>query len=68
MAIITIDGTEYDTETFSDEAKAKLVSVQMVERKLAELNNDVSIAKTARAAYVKLLVELLPTVKKTKKN
>ena len=56
MAIITIDGTEYDTETFSDEAKAKLVSVQLVDRKLAELETDVSIAKTARAAYLKALV------------
>lgn len=56
MATITIDGTEYDTETFSDEAKAQLVSLQVVDRKLADLNTEVAIVQTARAAYARALV------------
>jgi len=65
MATITIDGTEYDPETFSDEAKAQLISVQMVDRKLAELSTEVAIAQTARSAYAKALSGLLPEAKKS---
>lgn len=35
MAIITIDGKEYDVETLSDETKAQLGSLQYVDSELA---------------------------------
>jgi len=63
MAKITIDGIEYDPETFSDEAKAQLISIQVVDRKLADLNTEVAIVQTARAAYAKALSKLLPKEK-----
>ena len=60
MAKITIDGIEYDPEAFSDEAKAQLISIQVVDRKLADLKTEVAIVQTARAAYAKALSKLLP--------
>jgi hypothetical protein len=63
MAKITIDGTEYDSEEFSDEAKAQLISLQVVDRKLADLNTEVAITQTARAAYARALAGLLPKKK-----
>lgn len=63
MAKITIDGIEYDPEAFSDEAKAQLISLQVVDRKLADLNTEVAIVQTARAAYAKALSTLLPKEK-----
>jgi hypothetical protein len=63
MAKITIDGIEYDPEAFSDEAKAQLISIQVVDRKLADLKTEVAIVQTARAAYAKALSKLLPKEK-----
>ena len=60
MPKMTIDGQEYDTEEFSDEAKAQLQSIQVVDRKIAELNADIAIMQTARNTYGKALNELLP--------
>ena len=63
MPTITIDGQEYDTDTFSDQAKAQLVSLQVVDRKISDMNNDIMILQTARNAYAKALGELLPQKK-----
>ena len=63
MAKITIDGIEYDSESFSDEAKAQMISLQVVDRKLADLNTEVAIVQTARAAYANALSKLLPKEK-----
>ena len=63
MPKVTLDGKEYDTDDFSDEAKAQLLSLQVVDRKLAELNADIAIMQTAKNAYGKALNELLPKSK-----
>ena len=60
MPKMTIDGQEYDTEDFSEEAKAQLLSLQLVDGKIADLNNEIAIMQTARNAYAKALTELLP--------
>jgi len=60
MATITIDGKEFDSEALSEEAKAQLLSLQVVDRKLADLNADIAIMQTARNSYAKALTELLP--------
>lgn len=59
-AIITIDGTEYKASDLSDEAKAQLLSIQVTDGKLAELNAEIAITQTARAAYAKAFSKLLP--------
>ena len=38
MANIKIDGKDYDTDTFSDEAKATVVSLQFVQSELQKAN------------------------------
>lgn len=63
MAKVTIDGKEYEIESMSEEAKAQLASLQLTDRKIAELNTDLAIAQTARNAYAKALGELLENAK-----
>lgn len=57
---ITIDGNEYPLELLSEEAKAQLVSLQMVDRKIAEAQQDLAILQTARNAYANALKGMLP--------
>lgn len=59
MATITIDGQEYDTDTFSDEAKKQLAAVQFVDRKIMELQTEVAALQTARASYGNALLKQL---------
>ena len=59
MAIITIDGKEYDTDSLSDEAKAQLRSVRYVDSELARLQAQVAALQTARIAYSRALKEYL---------
>ncbi len=59
MAIIKIDGKDYDTETLSDEAKAQLQNVQFVDQELAKLNAQAAVMQTARIAYAKALNDAL---------
>ncbi len=59
MATITIDGTEYDVETLSDESKAQLGSLQYVDSELARLQAQAAALQTARIAYGRSLKETL---------
>ena len=59
MATITIDGTEYDVETLSDESKAQLGSLQYVDSELARLQAQTAALQTARNAYGRALKETL---------
>jgi tetratricopeptide (TPR) repeat protein len=59
MPIIKIDDKDYETDNFSDEAKAQLTSVQFVDQELARLQAEAAILQTARIAYAKTLSDLL---------
>lgn len=59
MAKVTIDGTEYDTDTMSDETKAQVQNVAYCDRKVAELKNEAAVFQTARNAYARNLSKLL---------
>jgi hypothetical protein len=59
MAKATIDGTEYDTDTMSDEAKAQLQNVVFCDRKITDMKNEAAIIQTARNAYARNLSKLL---------
>jgi hypothetical protein len=61
MAIIKIDGKDYDTETLSDKAKAQIQSIQYVDQEIARLNAQTAVLKTARIAYAKALNDALGT-------
>jgi hypothetical protein len=51
MATITIDGTDYDADTLSDGVKDQLLSLQAVDRRIANLQEELAILQTARNAY-----------------
>jgi cell division protein ZapA (FtsZ GTPase activity inhibitor) len=59
MATIKIDDKEYNTDTFSDEAKAQLQNVQFVDQELARLKAQSAVLQTARIAYGKALNDAL---------
>lgn len=60
MAKLNIDGREYDTETLSEDAKAQITNVQVVDQKIAQLQQEMAIMKTARNAYIRGLQSKLP--------
>lgn len=71
MAKIKIDGTEYDTDTLSDNAKAQLASLQFNEVHMNRLRNELAVADTARMAYSSALKKELDSgtsSKDTKKD
>jgi hypothetical protein len=55
MTTIKIDNVDYDTDKLSDEAKAKLVSLQFCDQELARLQAQAAALQTARQAYAKAL-------------
>jgi hypothetical protein len=57
---ITVDGKEYVIDSLSDDAKAQLGALNMTDRKLAELQQEVAIVQTARNAYAQALAAALP--------
>ena len=59
MAILTIDGKEYDTDSLSDEAKTQLRSLRYVDSELNRLQAQVAALQTARIAYGRALKECL---------
>lgn len=60
MPIIKIDNIDYDTDTLSDDAKSKLVSMQFCDQELARLQAQTAAMQTARMAYAKALQAALP--------
>ena len=55
MAIITIDGKEYDSEKLSDQTKAQLINLQFVDSELRRLQGQAAVLETARQVYVRAL-------------
>jgi len=59
VASLTIDDKQYDLDKLSPEVKAKLESVRFCEQKIQQLEAELSVVKTARAAYLQSLPALL---------
>jgi len=64
MAKISIDNIDYETDKFSDEAKAQLMSIQYVDQELARLQAQSAALQTARMGYANALTAALPKAKK----
>jgi hypothetical protein len=62
-AKITINGTEFNSADMSEEARRNFEMVRVIDGKLAELQRDVEIHKTARNAYIEALVKSLSTAR-----
>ena len=59
MATITIDDVEYELDSLSTDAKLQLEAIQVVDKKVAEAQQQISILQTARNAYALALRDLL---------
>ena len=59
---VSIDGVEYNLNSLSDNAKAQLQSLQQVDQKLAQNEQERAILQTARNAYANELKQELPVV------
>lgn len=66
MSTITINDKEYKLEDLSEEAKAQITSIQVVDQKMADLNTQLAIMQTARNAYAQALTALLPKKRASK--
>ena len=53
--VITIDGTEYNLDDLSDNAKSQLSNIQFVDAQIQQLNNEWAVADTARMGYTAAL-------------
>lgn len=62
MSKVTIDNVDYDLADLSDDAKAQFGNMQIVDRKIADLNAELAIAQTARNAYAAALKAALPKI------
>ena len=62
MQKIIIDNKDYDLDTFSDEAKAQLISFKFVENEIGRLQAQLAAMQTARIAYAKALSTALPVL------
>ncbi len=62
MPTVTIDDTEYDIDSLSDDAKAQLESLQATDGKILQAQRDIAIFQTARNAYAAALRELISNV------
>lgn len=66
MSTITIDNKEYKLEELSDDAKAQIGSIQVVDQKISDLNAELAIMQTARNAYAQAVISLLPKKRASK--
>lgn len=57
---VTIDGKDFLIDSLNDTAKAQLVNLQVADRKIATLQQELSMIQTARRAYASVLAENLP--------
>ena len=59
---IDIDGKTYEIDSLEDEAKSQLSNISAVDAELKRLQQQTSIAQTARNAYARALQEELAKV------
>jgi hypothetical protein len=57
---VTIDGIDYPLANLSVEARKQLESLNLVDRKIVDSQQEIAIMQTARIAYSRALVAALP--------
>lgn len=61
--MVTIDGKQYDRDALSKGARDQITNVEMVDRKIAALQQELAIMQTARNAYTRGLKAELDKIK-----
>jgi hypothetical protein len=59
LAKINVDGKEYDLEALSPETRAEFEMLFFTEQRMRELQKELAILQTARAAYGRAFQEKL---------
>ena len=59
MAIVKIEGKEYDYDTLPEDVKNQVMSLQFVDSEINKLQSQIAVFKTARMAYIKALNQAL---------
>jgi hypothetical protein len=60
--VINIDGNDYEIESLSDAAKNQITSMRVADQEIANLQQKLALAQTARMAYANALKAELPEV------
>jgi hypothetical protein len=60
--VINIDGTDYEIESLSEAAKNQITSMRVADQEIANLQQKLALAQTARMAYANALKAELPEV------
>lgn len=64
--LISVDGVNYKKDDFNEAGQVQLANLSNVETRLNQIDGELAIAQTARAAYVTELEKALPTGNATK--
>lgn len=59
---VTIDGRDFILDDLSEDAKAQLASMNIVDGKIADRQQQVAILQTARNAYAQALAKALAEI------
>jgi len=59
MAIVTIDGREFETDDMSEEQTNQLRSINFADQEIVRLEMLLAVTRTARNAYANALAGLL---------
>lgn len=54
-ASVTIDGKEYLLDGLSDQAKAQVTNLRVVDEEIKKIEQQLAIYRTARGAYARVL-------------
>ena len=68
MPKIKIDDIEYNSEDLSDNGKAQLASLQFLDAQMNQLQSEIAVYQTARAAYSSALQAELDKLSETESD
>lgn len=57
---VTIDGTEYDLDKLSEEARNQVMNLRVTDQEIGRIQQQLAIYQTARTAYAQALSAALP--------
>ena len=60
MAKVTIEGKDYEMDTLSPEAQTQVRNVAYCDTRIREIQAEMAMVRTARAAYLNSLMKSLP--------
>ena len=59
--IVSINGTDHDIDTFSDEQKGIINQLRLCQTKIAQINAELNIVEVSQQAYTDALIQSVET-------